>query len=101
MALARANGSVLTQRVTPDARIAASVQNGSSLVPRWVSPGDDSLARKRGAAEVQTATRVQTCELRDDSKAGAVWDVMILQDGEPLFSRRCVDERATAFESIG
>ena len=42
-------------------------------------------------------TRIQTCELRDDSKAGAGWDVMILQDGEPLFSRRCVDERGARY----
>jgi hypothetical protein len=37
--------------------------------------------------------RLQSCELRDDSKAGAGWDVMLLEDGEPLFSRRCGDER--------
>ena len=32
--------------------------------------------------------------MRDDSRrAGAGWDVQILEDGEPLFSRRFVDER--------
>jgi hypothetical protein len=36
---------------------------------------------------------VQSCELRDDSKAGAGWDVMVLENDQPLFSRRCVDER--------
>ena len=35
----------------------------------------------------------QSRELRDDSKVGAGWDVMILEAGEPLFSRRCTDER--------
>ena len=30
--------------------------------------------------------------LRDDSRAGAGWDVMGLEDGEALFSRRCGDE---------
>jgi len=32
--------------------------------------------------------RIQRCELRDDSMAGAGWDVMQLENGEPLFSRR-------------
>jgi hypothetical protein len=40
-----------------------------------------------------TDGRVQSCELRDDSKVGAGWDVLMLQDDEPLFSRRCVDDR--------
>lgn len=35
---------------------------------------------------------MQSCELRDNSRAGAGWDVMLLEAGEPLFSRRCVDE---------
>ena len=32
------------------------------------------------------------CELRDDSKAGAGWDVLLLENDEPLFSRRCAFE---------
>jgi hypothetical protein len=36
--------------------------------------------------------RVQSCELRDDSKAGAGWDVMLVENGEPLFSRQCDSE---------
>jgi len=36
--------------------------------------------------------RLQTCELRDNSRAGAGWDVWVLMDGEPLFSRRRGDE---------
>jgi hypothetical protein len=39
-----------------------------------------------------TCDHVQSCELRNDLKADAGWDVMILEDGEPLFSRRCADE---------
>ena len=27
--------------------------------------------------------RTQACELRDDSRVGAGWDVLVLQDGEP------------------
>src|SRR5262245_17907408 len=37
--------------------------------------------------------RTQSCELRDDSKAGAGWDVMQFENGEPLFSRRCGSEQ--------
>lgn len=36
--------------------------------------------------------RAQSCELRDNSRVGAGWDVMLLEAGEPLFSRRCEDE---------
>jgi hypothetical protein len=46
---------------------------------------------------VQHDGHVQSCELRDDPKAGAGWDVMVLEDGEPLFSRRCVDEKGARF----
>jgi hypothetical protein len=35
---------------------------------------------------------VQSCELRDDSPVGAGWEVLLLMDGEPQFSRRCADE---------
>jgi hypothetical protein len=41
--------------------------------------------------------RVQTCELRDDSKAGAGWDVMLLESGEPLLSRRCGSEQIARY----
>jgi hypothetical protein len=40
---------------------------------------------------------LQSCELRDDTKVGAGWDVLMLQDDEPLFSRRCVDERGARY----
>jgi hypothetical protein len=32
------------------------------------------------------------CELRDESKLGGGWDVLLRKDGELLFSRRCPDE---------
>jgi hypothetical protein len=41
--------------------------------------------------------RVQSCKLRDDSAAGAGRDVMMLENGEPLFSRRCMDELGAGF----
>jgi hypothetical protein len=54
--------------------------------PRQAKPGAE-VSRLCDAAG-----RVQSCELRNDSQAGAGWDVMLLEHGEPLFSRRCVDE---------
>ena len=42
--------------------------------------------------------RVQACEPRDDSHVGAGWDVLILQDGEPLSSGRSVDERGARYD---
>jgi len=48
----------------------------------------------RSASQVEpTSSRLA---LRDDSKVGAGWDVLMLQ-GEPLFSRRCVDERGARY----
>jgi len=41
--------------------------------------------------------RVQSCELRDNSLVHAGWDVMVLQNDEPLFSRRCPDEGTARF----
>ena len=55
--------------------------------PRQPRPGEE-VWRLQGRDG-----RVQSCELRDDSKAGAGWDVMLLENGEPLVSRRCGDER--------
>jgi hypothetical protein len=43
------------------------------------------------------ADRVQSCELRNDEHVGAGWDVMLLEDGEPLFSRRCDSEAEARF----
>jgi hypothetical protein len=40
---------------------------------------------------------VQSCELRNDERSGADWDVQIFEDGELLFSRRCVDEKGARF----
>jgi hypothetical protein len=46
------------------------------------------------------AGRVQSCELRDNSGVGAGWDVMLLENGEPLFSRRCHDEEHARFVAV-
>ena len=41
--------------------------------------------------------RVQTCELRDDSRAGAGWDVQVLENDETLFSLRCAVVRGSRY----
>ena len=41
--------------------------------------------------------RVQTCELRDNSRAGAGWEVQILEAAEILMSRRCENERGARY----
>ena len=35
--------------------------------------------------------RIQSCEMRDATSVGAGWDVLMLVDGEPHFSRRSPD----------
>jgi hypothetical protein len=40
---------------------------------------------------------VQTCELFDDTRVNAGWDVMVLLDGEPQFSRRCPDVESARY----
>jgi hypothetical protein len=41
--------------------------------------------------------RVQLCELRDNSRAGAGWEVQILEAGEILVSRHCANERESRY----
>jgi hypothetical protein len=58
--------------------------------PRQPNPGEEVW-------RLRYEDRVQTCELRDDAQAGAGFDVQVFEDGELLFSRRCVDERGARF----
>ena len=41
--------------------------------------------------------RVHSCELRDNTQAGGRWDVLLLENGEPLLSPRCTDEALARF----
>ena len=50
----------------------------------------------RGACTIRTVGR-KAASLRDESRAGAGWDVLLLEDGEPLFSRRCSTEREACY----
>jgi hypothetical protein len=61
-------------------------------IPRQRQPGEE-VWRLRDPV----TGRVQSCELRDDSNAGGGWDVTMLQNGELLFSHRCVAERGARY----
>ena len=41
--------------------------------------------------------RMRSCELRNDSKAGADWAVMPVENGEPMFGRRCGSEQIARY----
>jgi len=58
--------------------------------PRQPKPGEEVW-------RLRHTDRVQSCELRDDSQTGAGWDVPVFENGDPLFSRRCGDERGARF----
>jgi len=56
--------------------------------PRQPKPGEEVWCLRDS-----DTGRVQTCELRDNSRAGAGWEVQILEAGEILVSHR-MRERA-------
>jgi hypothetical protein len=61
--------------------------------PRQPQPGEE-VWRVRD----NETGRVQTCELRHNSRAGAGWEVQILNDaGEILVSRQCASEREARY----
>jgi hypothetical protein len=70
---------------------AALLFNVKQAAARTLRPGE-KVWRLRNAAG-----RVQSCELRDNTQAGAGWDLMLLENGEPVFSRRCADEGLARF----
>jgi len=70
----------------------ALLHNAPKPIPRQRTPGDE-VWRLRD----NETGRVQTCELRDNSRAGAGWEVQILEAGEILVSRRCENEREARY----
>jgi hypothetical protein len=58
--------------------------------PRTPKPGAELWRLRMG-------DRVMTCELRDDDRVGAGWDVQLLDGGELRASRRCVDWNGARF----
>jgi hypothetical protein len=68
----------------------------------WCEPNHQPTPRSpRGPAEavwhVTKDSRTISCELRNEERIGAGWDVIIRQDGELSFSRRCADEAGARF----
>jgi hypothetical protein len=66
--------------------------NRPAALPRPPKPGEEVwrlLDNETG--------RVQSCELRDNSRAGAGWEVQILAAGEILVSRQCASEREARY----
>ena len=64
------------------------------------SAGGAAATTEAWAGSLATPTldgRTQSCELRDDSMAGAGWNVMQLENGDPLFSRRCASEQIARY----
>ncbi|MEP7308215.1 MAG: hypothetical protein ABJA98_22145 [Acidobacteriota bacterium] len=66
----------------------------------WFAPGHrrEGIPRQRQMGQEvwrlrhPDGRRVQSCEIRDDSKVSAGWDVTLLENDELVLSRRCVDE---------
>jgi|SRR4029453_9393071 hypothetical protein len=75
-------------------------------VEDWYKPHHNrpaALFRQPNAAEEvwrlrdSDTGRVQTRELRDNSHAGAGWEVRILEAGEIFVSRQCASEREARY----
>lgn len=64
--------------------------NCGSAPPRPPKPGEQVWRLYQGPS-------IQSCELRDDSKSSAGWDVYVFDNGELLFSRRCANEQGARF----
>ncbi len=72
-------------------------KNQDALLAGHVAPTARSWARGEETWRVTRDGRTISCELRDESRLGAGWDVAIRQDGELSFSRRCPDEPLARF----
>ena len=58
--------------------------------PRQPAPGEEVWRLRVG-------DRVQSCELRNADRDGAGWDVIVRDQEELLFSRRCANEQGARF----
>jgi len=68
----------------------------------WISPDHRPAPPQRrtpGEAvwSVTKDGRTIACELRNEERIGAGWDVVIVQDDELSFSRRCANEATARF----
>jgi len=57
---------------------------------RQPTPGEEVWRLRNG-------DRVQSCELRNADRDGAGWDVVVRDQDELLFSRRCANEQGARF----
>jgi len=79
-----------------DQRSAAAtlLHDAPKAPPRQPQPGEEVWRHR----DNETG-RIQSCELRDNSRAGAGWEVQILEAGEILVSRQCANEREARYVS--
>jgi hypothetical protein len=69
--------------------------------PGWTSTPAPTKAACEEAWRVTKDGRTISCELRNEERIGGGWDVVIRQDGELSFSRRCPDEALARFVANG
>jgi len=74
-----------------------SPRDQDALLAGHVAPTKVLTARGEEAWRVSKAGHVIACELRDDSKIGGGWEIVIRQDGELSFGRRCADEAGARY----
>lgn len=65
--------------------------------PGWTSTPAGAPRVGQDVWRVVRDGREISCKLLDDSRSGAGWDVVVLQDGEWSFSRRCPDEASARY----
>jgi hypothetical protein len=58
----------------------------------WKSPAPTLRPRGENAWRLTREDHVLSCELRDESREGFGWEVVIRQDDQVSFSRRCETE---------
>ena len=63
----------------------------------WKSPAPTPRPRGEDVWRLIRDDHVMSCELCDESRDGFQWEVVIRQDGELSFSRRCETERLARY----
>ena len=69
--------------------------------PGWTTTPKLTARQGEEVWRVTLEGRTIACELHDESRLGAGWDVAIRQDGELSFSSRCPDEAFARFVANG
>jgi hypothetical protein len=71
-------------------------QSGSNNAPK-ASPRQPQPGEEMWRLRDNETGRIQSCELRDNSRAGAGWEVQILEAAEILVSRQSASEREARY----